>query len=380
MTHIRIAIATATPHEKTETFIAAHIERLKEVVLVLTGGSLPEADGKGDPLLGSSKWAVLLFQFKHYILRQDRATQLRRRIIKRLREQRVELVLAEYGVTAMGILPCCQELGIPLVTYFLGFDAYDQDVLKRMGHYQRLFAMTSGSIVVSHAMERQLLALGSPADRTVVIPCGVDLDRFKATDPSLADPTFLAAGRFVHSKAPNLLLSAFKRVMDARPHAKLIMVGDGPLWESCHHFAKAEGMLGNVELVGRVDHAELARLMATSRAFVQHSISALTGDAEGMPVAVIEAMSTGLPVIATRHMGIAESVIHGGTGLLCEEHDVETMARHMIAVVDDPALAGRMGAAGRKRAQELYGMDKSIGHVQEFLEKAAHRAKFTSRS
>lgn len=370
---IRIALASATPHDKCETFVKAHIERLQDVVLVLMGGSLPETDADGKWLMGITKWDLFVAFLRRVLLRQDRKALLRRRIMQLLRKHRIEVVLAEYGVTATEMLPCCMELGIPLVTHFHGFDVFDRDVVKRMGNYQALLKHGAGSVVVSGAMEKRILELGAPPDRLLLNRCGVDLDRFAAADPGSAPPTFVSVGRFAHTKAPNLLLAAFRRVIQARPPAKLVMVGDGPLWESCIHYAKAEGLNAHVQLVGRLDHVSVAKLMANARAFVQHSVTALNGDSEGTPVAVLEAMSSGLPVIATRHMGIGETVVEGVTGLLCEEHDVETMAQHMITVIDDPALAGRMGAAGRKRAIEFHGMDQSIKHLQEFLERSARR-------
>ena len=370
---LRIALASATPHDKCETFVRAHIERLQDVELVLMGGSLPETDADGNWLMGITKWDLFVAFLRRVLFKQDRKALLRRRIMQLLREHRVEVVLAEYGVTAVEMLPCCMALGIPLVTHFHGFDVFDRDVVKRMGNYQALLKHGAGSVVVSGPMEKRILELGAPPDRVLLNRCGVDLDRFAAADPGSAPPVFVSVGRFAHTKSPNLLLAAFRRVVQVRPQAKLVMVGDGPLWESCVHYVKAEGLTGHVELAGRLDHASVAKLMANARAFVQHSITALNGDAEGTPVAVLEAMSAGLPVIATRHMGIGETVVDGETGSLCEEYDVEVMARNMIAVIDDPALAGRMGAAGRKRAMELYGMDKSVQRLQDLLERTVRR-------
>lgn len=372
---IRIALASATPVEKRETFVGAHIERLQEVVLVLMGGSLPETDGRGNWLMGITKWDLFVAFLRRVLLKQDRRTLLRRRIVQLLRENRVEVMLAEYGVTATELLPCCKELGIPLVTHFHGFDVFDRELVGRMSGYRELLAQGAGAVVVSGPMKERILEVGAQRDRLLVNPCGVDPQRFAPSDPGTAPPLFVSVGRFAHTKSPNLLLAAFRRVAEARPQARLVMVGDGPLWESCVHYVKAEGLTEQVELVGRLDHVAVAGMMRRARAFVQHSISALNGDSEGTPVAVLEAMSTGLPVIATRHMGIGEAVVHGETGLLCEEHDVETMARHMVTVIDDPAMASRMGLAGRERVLQHYTMDASIQRLQAFIERSAQRAK-----
>ena len=98
-----------------------------------------------------------------------------------------------------------------------------------------------------------------------------------------------------------------------------------------------------------------------------------SGDREGTPLAVLEAMASALPVIASRHAGIADAIEHGVHGLLCAEFDVESMARNMIAIIDDPALAARMGAAGRARAMEHYRMSDSIDRLHAILGRCARR-------
>lgn len=370
---LRIAIATPTPHDRQETFVRAHVELLDKVVLVLTDGSLPSCDAQGHPLLGDTLMARVAMRVRGLLGIYDRKQLLRARIAERLREARVDVVLAEYGNTADAMRASCAMAGVPLVAYFLGFDAYSAETRERTGHYKALFAEASGFVAVSVAMQADLQALGAPPDRMRYNICGVDVERFTAGDPASAPPVFVSVGRFVDKKAPLLMLASFRRVLLERPQARLVMVGDGPLWEACHHLVKAEGMDGNVELRGTQEHAALATLMHSARAFVQHSVRSLGGDREGTPVAVLEAMSCGLPVIATRHMGIADVVDDGVTGLLSAEHDIGGMAANLIAMVDDPARAARMGAAGRVRVREHYDMKGSIARLQSFLEECAKR-------
>src|SRR5205823_4306575 len=83
--------------------------------------------------------------------------------------------------------------------------------------------------------------------------------------------------------------------------------------------------------------------MRQARAFVQHSVEASTGDCEGLPVGILEAGASGLPVIATRHAGIPEAVVDGETGVLVAEKDVRGMAHAMAHLLKSPELAGRLG-------------------------------------
>lgn len=164
---------------------------------------------------------------------------------------------------------------------------------------------------------------------------------------------------------------AFDEAAADRPDARLVMAGDGRLREACRTLARSLGVEDRVRFPGAVAHDEVARLLGGARAFVQHSVRAPGGSAEGNPVVVREAMAAGLPVVATWHAGIAETVVHGETGLLAEEHDWRTMARHMAALLDDPDRAARMGRAGRGRAERHMGMEASLARLAEVLQAAA---------
>ncbi len=368
---LRIALATATPHHRCETFVRAHLEGLRDPVLVLTDGSLPAADGEGRPLLSASRAARLAHRVKGLMGPQDHSARLRARIVQLLRERRVEVVLAEYGTTAAELLPCCQAAGVPLVAYFLGFDAYTHDVLRRYGNYRALFGGAARLVAVSRAIREHLIALGAPAEKVVYNSCGADVDRFTPADAGAAPPHFLGVGRFVDKKAPHLLLLAFAEAHRQRPAARLTLVGDGPLWEACHQLVRALGLQQVVDLCGPRTPAEIAGLLHRSRAFVQHSVVTSANDREGTPVAMLEAMACALPVVSTRHGDIAE-VVGTERGLLGEERDIGAMAAHLVALIDDPVRAAAMGRAGRAYVMAEHRQQDRIAALQGILQQAAH--------
>jgi glycosyltransferase involved in cell wall biosynthesis len=210
-----------------------------------------------------------------------------------------------------------------------------------------LFKIAAALVVVSRDMEKQLAALGAPPEKIHYNPCSVDMDEFQGADPGNAAPTFMATGRYVNKKGPHLTLLAFATVVAACPDARLIMVGDGYLRPACEDLVRALGIEKAVQFIGFLPHTSVATLMRNIRGFVQHSIEAFDGDSEGTPVAIMEAAATGLPILATSHAGIKEVVKHGETGFLVEPGDIDSMAEHWINLARDPALAGRMGMAGR---------------------------------
>lgn len=367
MAPLRIAIATPRRDAWSETFIAAHLDRLRDVVLVLTDGTLPKSDGTGRPLLLTTRGYRFRNRYERSLLGLDKPEMLRRRISTLLRDGRVDVVLAEYGPTGEELLASCQMADVPLVVHFHGYDAHERGVLERYNGYRRLIEGAAAFVVVSRAMEEQLLSLGAPREKVFYNCYGVDVERFRGGRPDLVPPHFLTIGRFVEKKAPLLALLAFHRVVQQCPGARLTMVGTGVLWESTLQVVKALGLTGSVDLCGVRTPEEVAVLMQRSRAFMQHSVVTEANDSEGTPLAILEAMATGIPVVATRHAGIADVIAHGERGLLCGEFDIDTMAELLLQLADDPVRAARLGAAGRAYVQANHRVENSIASLHRVL-------------
>jgi Glycosyl transferases group 1 len=120
-----------------------------------------------------------------------------------------------------------------------------------------------------------------------------------------------------------------------------------------------------VTFLGEQPHDVVAAELRGARAFVQHSITAVDGDSEGLPNSVLEASATGIPVVSTRHAGIPEIVVDGTTGYLVDEHDVPAMVTQMERLLGDPALAATLGRAGRRaRGRRGAPLAQSTGLVQ----------------
>ena len=368
-----VCVATPELHAISETFIGHHISGLPMPVCVLQGRPLSE-DEHGQPILG---WRDLPGRLVHKATRTllgqtvGANTHLDRALAAHLRRHAVAIVLAEYGVTAVEILEACRRARIPLVAHFHGYDAYAHAVLKGVGRrYRELFEFSQAIVVVSRHMRDHLVGLGASAEKLHVIPCGVDTHLFGEAHPGTAPPRFLAVGRFVEKKAPYLLVVAMSRVVRACPDARLTVIGSGPLLDPCRNLARALQVDHAVTFAGAMAHDAVARQMREARAFVQHSITTPEGDREGTPVAIQEAMVSGLPVIATRHGGIVECVAEGNTGLLVDEQDVERMAEHMVRLARNAQDAARLGGAARAFALDRFALDGRLKQLAAVLRDA----------
>ena len=373
---MRIAIISPNRDAWSETFIVDIIRGLVGEKHVLIDGHLPRRHADGSPILGNSLVERIRRTFAVRVLGRTMDQVLEDRIVGWLREKQIQVVLAEYGPTGVAMLPLCKRAGIPMVVHFHGVDAWHKGMLaKYEAAYRPMLREAAGVVAVSLEMVDHLAAMGAPRERLHHISCGVDTTRFTMGAPATAPPVFLAAGRFVDKKGPALTLLAFNELAKEEATAHLVLVGDGPLLETCRRLCTAFGLDDRVTFTGALPHEQVRLRMLQARAFVQHSIATTENDREGTPVSVLEAMASGLAVIATRHAGIKDAISHEVNGLLCDEGDVRTMAVNMRAVLRDPALATRLGIAARARVQEAYAQRITIGALQQVLEEAAGIAK-----
>jgi colanic acid/amylovoran biosynthesis glycosyltransferase len=354
--------------EASETFARATAERLPCHVQVVHNGPYSPLYLDDSPLQSTKPPAKAARLARHAVARvrgtDVQAAELRRLYVRAFRRARCQAVYVEYGHTAVLVMDACRRLELPLIVHFHGIDAHSSLILDRYGgRYPKLFEQATAIIANSPTMERALLDLGARAEKLHYVPNGVDVDRFRAGAPAEAPPTFLAVGRFVEKKAPQLTIAAFATVHRTQPEARLRMIGDGRLLGVCRDLAQGLGVGEAVTFLGSQPHEVVTEEMQGARAFVQHSVVASDGNSEGMPNSILEASASGLPVVATRHAGIPEVVVDGETGFLVEERDVEGMARQMARLVMEPALAEELGRAGRKRMQESFSIDSRIARL-----------------
>lgn len=374
---LNIGIATPALDIYSETFIRAHIERLPGKVVALYGGVPPT-------LIGNDNAILPLFTLRNHlhwtVLRLLRNYEwldwCNKHLANALRQYEIDVLLAEYGTVGVAMIDACRLAHIPLVVCFRGFDIYKQDYLEGVGkRYPELLQEATAIIAVSKAIERRLIEIGAAPDKVHYIPSGVDVQLFNNAALRFSPPTFLAVGRFVDKKAPELTLLAFQKVVEQIPDARLVMVGSGPLREICQRLTKQWQLDQSVSFPGQQSHQEIVHYMQQACVFVQHSIESLSGDSEGTPNTLKEAQASGLPVIATYHGGIPDIVLDGETGFLVEEGDVEGMATAMVQLVSNPQLATQMGQAGRQRMKDYFSMEQSIRKLWLILEAAIEKKK-----
>jgi colanic acid/amylovoran biosynthesis glycosyltransferase len=369
---LRVIVFSPSKGAVSETFIKAHIERLPFSVSSRHDSHWFLCDARGRRIWPLGRW--LFGAVVQRLAPKLNTAAFNFFLARHLRSMSTDAVLAEYGTTGAYLVEGCKKARVPLFVHFHGFDASIRAVLDlNRDAYRNMFDYATGIVAVSEAMKNRLLSLGAPRERLHLNACGVDPDLFSGGNPETKGPVFLGVGRFIEKKAPYLTVLAFSKVVQAVPDARLIMVGGGPLSGPCKRLAAALGVCSTIEFLGVQGPSRVNELMRNARAFVQHSLEADNGDCEGTPVAVIEAQMTGLPVVSTRHAGIPDVVVDGETGFIVDEGDADGMSARMLQLAREPALAGKMGRAARRRAEIYYTLDRHLNQLAKMIESGVNQ-------
>ncbi|PZN12837.1 MAG: glycosyl transferase family 1 [Bacillota bacterium] len=277
-----------------------------------------------------------------------------------LRELDPQLVAAHSSKAGWLARLTARHLGIPCVFTVHGWP-FAGDGTGAAGAPARLYVLAerlvkglADRVITVSEHDRVLgLRLGvlDPA-RAMSIPNGVpDVPPALRADPGdPAGPTRLVmVARFEEPKDHATLLRALARVR--RPW-QLDLVGDGPLQPAVRALARDLGVAGRVRFHG--SRGDVARVLAGARLFV------LSTRREGMPLAILEAMRAGLPVLASAAGGVPEAVVHGETGFVAPPGDVPAWAGYLERLLADPGLRARLGRAGRRRYEERFTLERMV--------------------
>jgi sugar transferase (PEP-CTERM/EpsH1 system associated) len=236
-------------------------------------------------------------------------------------------------------------------------------------------------VTVSHDLERYLVDRVRIAPARITAICnGVDLERFApgresdrhSLPPAMRDASVVVigtVGRLQPVKNQAALLDAFAQLGRRDPRClarlRLAIAGDGPMLATLRARADALGIAERVWFAGSVGN--VASILRQLDVFVLPSLN------EGISNTILEAMATALPIVATDVGGNAELVVDGETGALVAAQDVGALADAIARYALDPKLARRHGAAGRARAEALYGIDGMVARYAALYERLLQR-------
>ena len=263
-----------------------------------------------------------------------------------------------------------------------GRDARDPDGQRRRYRViRRAYSpFVSSYVAVSRDLERYLVdRVGVAASRVVQLCNGVDTEKFRVRRFDDRLPVGCPFDRARHwlvgtvgrmdpvKDQVNLaraFVSALREVPRAAERMRLVLAGDGPLRPDVERVIDAAGIRGLVWFAG--ERSDVPELLRQLDCFVLPSLG------EGISNTILEAMASGVPVVATRVGGNAELVSDGYTGTLVDPADSPALARQMLAYCFDPAMTRRHGAAGRQRAAGGFSLQRMVDRYHELYARSLH--------
>lgn len=357
---IKYFIGSATSGN-SETFIRKCIADMRELgwsVEVISGRRSGSADDVQYVGFSESNWALRiwrLFAFLKFTGLAQRYDFVGYRIRQRVATTKLapffkgedDFYWFDYLNYACYAARVLNETETPYAIAVHGYDA-SQELSDQFLRRAAVSLRPEFVVAPSNHLKRRLELIGMTA-RIHVIP----YDSAPAVEADHAEKyDFIALGRMTPKKCPEAVLMAFEKVLTKHPKATLIWVGGGELESEVNSRFAHLADSGNVIFKGMVGHEEALHCLMSSKVFVQHSVTSGSGDQEGLPNSIVEAMRNGKPVVSTIHSGIPEIVSHGVNGYLVQEHDYESFADFMSLLLEDGKLRAAMSQSARTSVDE----------------------------
>lgn len=217
-------------------------------------------------------------------------------------------------------------------------------------------ALVANSVQAAEAV----YSFGIPMDRIFVLPNAVDTSLFfpkTRTRIHSQQNRILNVGRLYPQKRHDIFLATIHRVVEKSPNTRGIIVGDGPLRNDLEVLCNELSLRDRIHFAGH--QSEVSSFYADADTFL------MTSDYEGTPNVVLEAMSSGLPVVATRAGGTSDVIQHGVTGFLCDVGDIEGLTHYITLLANDPELRRCIGLAAREYVCEVHGFEKLAANLTQ---------------
>ncbi len=203
----------------------------------------------------------------------------------------------------------------------------------------------------SEKLMKNGIKIGIDPLKSIIIPNAVELPFFRMEREYSSNPhKIIFIGRLIANKGAQILIESAKKIIKNFPNAKFLFVGDGPMRKKLEAYSKKNHLVGNISFLGTVE--DLRPIMKEADVYVRPSLT------DGMPYGILEAMATGLPVIATNIAGSPEIIIHGKTGHLIPSNDSGELANAIIHLLSSPTYLVNLAKNGLKLVNSEYDWEK----------------------
>ncbi len=289
----------------------------------------------------------------------------------RVRKERFDVIHCQFGYLGnIGLV--LQKAGLitgPIVSSFRGSDissylARKPSVYRVLKHRGDLF------LPVCTAFRDRLVHLGFPEKKIRVYHSAIDLGDFPYTEPKPVSgecTTLFSAGRLVEKKGFTYAIDALSELLQKDSRFRLVIAGEGPLHDELRKKVTNDSISDKVVFTGWIDQNQLVDWLRQATFFLATNIESRTGDIDGIPNIVKEAMALGIPVIAFTHPGLEELITHRTTGMLVPSRDAKALVC-AIEELTDINLVQKMCTAARRKIEQEYSKEAQAQYLEQLIQ------------
>jgi glycosyltransferase involved in cell wall biosynthesis len=295
--------------------------------------------------------------------------------------QKSEIIYAHWVIPNGLVAACVAALrGLPFILSLHGSDIYVARRNRIFAAVARwVFRRASGVTACSPELRQTAIELGA-SQKTMLLPWGADPQifhpghrndqDFQTFQVSQSEIILVALGRFVQKKGFANLLSAMPGVLNGCPQARLMLGGDGALKDELASLAKQLGISERVSFTGQIPWNQVPTFLARADIFVLPSVRDRRGNVDGLPTVLLEAMSSGLAVVASDIGGVSLVIKNGYNGLLIPPGDIEALAKAILDLACNEERRQAIGQAARQSVIESFNWQQVARQITALLETA----------
>lgn len=253
----------------------------------------------------------------------------------------------------------------PEWTWSFTMHGYHEFIEQKAHRLDLKIASASAVICIADYIKSQLMRLSDPQywEKFTVVHCGIDVDKFAYVEPTKPDGPFriLHVGRLAEEKGQPLMVEAVGELRSRGHDVCLDIIGAGPLQSAIEETIERLGLQESVILHGAKGHDEIVDWYRSADAFCLPSF------VEGVPIVLMEAMASGIPVVTTRITGIPELITENESGLLVTPGRGDLLADAIERLVSEDGLTQKLAVNARKTIEAEFDVDKTSPEVAEVL-------------
>ncbi len=262
--------------------------------------------------------------------------------------------------------------GSMLAQVSFSFTAHANDLFERGVALREKVRRASFVACISDYNRRLLVDMGCDGTKLHIVRCGVDSRAYPMREAKVMSnpPSISLVARLVEKKGVDVLVRALELLRDRGVAFHATIVGEGPLEDAIRRRIRVASIEGSVHMMGAQPQELVREIFLNTDVFVLPCVEAKSGDMDGIPVVLIEALALGVPVVSTTVSGIPELVESGVSGDLVSSGDPEALADALDGLLADPARAERYSSAGRAIVENEFELANNVDRLVRLIERA----------